>query len=380
MKPKLLIVDDSRTARLTVADAFQGFECELLEARNAIEGLATARREKPDLVLLDIDAPGTNGFEMLARFQSDAVLRNTPVTVLSSDASRQVVMKVARLGVKDYLVKPFTEATLVDRVGRIVNLPAKGETAPVRRFEDPISILVVDDKPAILEQIKQALSDTTWQVEGRSQLAEAQEFCAQTVPDLVVVSLALPENGAFALLKHLRATGRTRKVPVFGLIIKTAVQEQERALEAGFGGVVTKPILAGDLKTQIARKLKLDTSGRYFEEQQGVLILRIPEQTSGEMAAEILEYFPKKVAAAVEAGLDKMLLDLSQLKQPGPGLMTMAMSAIRICEELTLDYRIVGSEAVTTECKKHEESKNWKFASSCEEALALWSLPESMPV
>jgi two-component system, cell cycle response regulator len=370
MKPKILIVDDSKTARLVVVGALQGFECDLLEAADGAEGLALARSEKPDLLLLDVAMPDMDGLEMLGKLRADRSLRETPVVMLTSQAGRQAVTRIIRLGVRDYLVKPFTEEVLVERVGRILDLRPKGEpAAPAKRFEDALAILVVDDKTAIPEQIKQALADTTWQIETRAQSAEAIEFCSQTPPDAVLVSLSLPGDAALALFEALRSGTRTRKVPVLGLSVITAVEEQKRALENGFSGIITKPIRADHLKAQLCRVLQLDITGKYFEEREGVLLLRPPLEAAPAAATEILGQLRTKAVAAVEAGFDKIVIDLGQTEQVSPAVLRQTLSAVQLCEELALNYRLAGCETLSAECRKQQEAKNWKFAASVDEAI-----------
>ena len=376
MKPKLLIVDDSESTRVAVASAFEGLYCQMLEAAGGVEGLAVARREKPDLLLLDIAMPGMDGIEMLAQWQADPSLKPIPVMMLTGQSHRATVVKIARMGVRDFLVKPFTNQILIERVSRIINLHPKGEAAQVKRPEDPLILLLVDDKPAIHEQVKQALADTSWRVEALASAAEALDFSQQNTPDLVLASLALADDGAWSLFRTLRAQTRTCRVPVFALSVKTAGNEHQRALAAGFNGVVTKPVRAADLKTQVYRALNFDISAKYFEEVEGALILRVPGEASGAVVIEILAQLPARAAAAAESGLTRVLLDLDELKQPGPGLVTLISKAVGICEELTLDYRIAAVESVRVECQKLEEGKSWQFADSRDSALANWGAAE----
>ena len=377
MKPKILIVDDSKTARLVVAGAFKGFECEVLEAADGAEGLALVNREKPDLVLLDATMPGMDGVEMLRGLRAEANWRQLPVIMLTSQTNREAVVRIARLGVRDYLVKPFAEETLVERVGRILELQPKGAAAPrAKRFDEPLTILLLEDKPAIQERVKQGLADTPWKVEARATLAEAVDFCRQNPPDVVLASLSVAEDAAWALAQSLRAGARTRKVPVLGLSVKTAVEEQQRARESGFWGVIAKPLQMENVKVEICRALNLDTSGKYFEQRDRALILRVPPQVSGEIVGEILGHLPGQLATAVAGGCDKMVLDLSPLQRPGPGLVALAANIVRRYEELTLDYRIVAADEVSAECRKHEEASQWTFAASLDEALAMMSAPE----
>jgi two-component system cell cycle response regulator len=180
MKPKILTVDDSKTIRLIVAKAFKTFDCDVFEAANGVEGLAVASREQPDIIILDLTMPIMDGAEMLSKLKSHADLRNIPVIMLTAEAGRENVLKIAKLGVRDYLIKPFKEELIVERVGRVIDLKPKGETtAKIRRFDDPLNLLVVDDKPAIIDQIKAGFADTPWSTQGRSQTGEAVDYCSQ---------------------------------------------------------------------------------------------------------------------------------------------------------------------------------------------------------
>jgi two-component system cell cycle response regulator len=122
MPIKLLTIDDSKTIRLIIARAFRPFDCEVIEASNGADGLALAAREKPDLILLDLTMPVMDGYETLTRLKSDPHLKTIPVVMLTAESGRDNVLRIARQGVRDYLVKPFKGELIVERVGRIVEL------------------------------------------------------------------------------------------------------------------------------------------------------------------------------------------------------------------------------------------------------------------
>lgn len=371
MKPKILTVDDSKTIRIIVAKAFKSFDCDIFEAANGVEGLAVAAREKPDIIILDLTMPIMDGAEMLSKLKSNPELKGIPVVMLTAEAGRENVLRIAKLGVRDYLVKPFKEELVVERVSRIIDLKPKGDSlAKAKRFDEPISILVVDDKPAIVDQIRAGLSDTPWTVQGRSQTGEAVDFCSQSSPDVIFASLSLPDNAGFTLFQMFRASAKTKNVPVFALCVKTAVEEQARAQQAGFTGIITKPIDFEDLRGKVARALHLDTSYKYFEQRSGVLVLKLPAQFNPNVANEVSVHLRNKVSEAVDSGLGKMVVDLSQLKSADVNLVKLGLSAIQLCQELSLKQRLIGSEAVCAECKNYEETKDWRFVSSFEEALA----------
>lgn len=128
MALKILSVDDNLTIRLVVGKAFRLYDCEVLEACNGEEGLAVAAREKPDLVLLDVTMPVMDGVTMLTRLKADPELKTIPVIMLTAESGREDMLHIARLGICDYLVKPFKEDQLLEKAGRLV--PLRKKTSP----------------------------------------------------------------------------------------------------------------------------------------------------------------------------------------------------------------------------------------------------------
>ena len=125
MPTKILSVDDSRTIRLIVGKAFRPYDCQMCEATNGEEGLAAAAREKPDLIILDVIMPVMDGVTMLTKLKEDPDLKTIPVIMLTAESGRDNVLHIAKLGVRDYLVKPFKENELIEKAGRVVQLQKK---------------------------------------------------------------------------------------------------------------------------------------------------------------------------------------------------------------------------------------------------------------
>jgi two-component system cell cycle response regulator len=125
MPTKILSVDDSRTIRLIVTKVFRPYDCQICEATNGEEGLAAAMREKPDVIFLDVTMPVMDGVTMLSKLKEDPALKSIPVIMLTAESGRDNVLHIARLGVRDYLVKPFKEEQLLEKAGRIVTLQKK---------------------------------------------------------------------------------------------------------------------------------------------------------------------------------------------------------------------------------------------------------------
>ena len=130
MTPRILSIDDSKTIRLLLARLFRPFACEWREAANGEEGLAAAMQEKPDLIILDNNMPVMDGVTMLRKLREDSGLKRTPVIMLTAESGLESLATVARLGVRDYVTKPFREAELLAKAGRIIPLIPRADSCP----------------------------------------------------------------------------------------------------------------------------------------------------------------------------------------------------------------------------------------------------------
>jgi CheY-like chemotaxis protein len=143
---KVLTVDDSKTIRMVVKKAFKAFDCELLEGENGVEGLAAAAREKPDLIVLDITMPVMDGKEMLAKLKGEPALKDIPVIMLTAESGQDNVMEIVKMGVRDYMVKPFKGEELIERATKLVKLePRKTDEAAKSEKEKPKKFYTIDD-------------------------------------------------------------------------------------------------------------------------------------------------------------------------------------------------------------------------------------------
>ena len=369
MRYKILTVDDSKTVRIIVRKAFRPFDCEILEASNGVEGLAISAKEAPDLILLDVTMPVMDGVEMLIKLKADPKLKGIPVIMLTAEGGRNNVLKIAKIGVRDYLVKPFKEEALIEKTGRVINLkPLSDQPAKTKSVLDPADILIVEDKPAIIQQIQQGLKHTPWKIHGVGTQEEALEFCAKTRPDLMLVSLSLPDEEAFSLFRLMRTEANTKSTPIFALAVKTETGQQLQAQTMGFSAIVTKPIDLGELETKMCKLMNLDTSQRYFTVEPGFLIMRLPENCSPAVLVEVGNYLKPKVSKAVDAGHTRMVIDIHELKSLHMGIIKFLLQTMQTCSELTLQFALVGNPQIVAECKGFEDTRSWNFYDSIEDA------------
>jgi len=115
-KRRVAIVDDDPVTRLLVKRLLEVDGYDVLEGENGYQAIDLARRERPDLLLVDLLMPEMDGYQAIAEIRKDLSLVSLPVIVLTAEGSSGVEQRVLELGADDYLVKPFEPDVLLSRV------------------------------------------------------------------------------------------------------------------------------------------------------------------------------------------------------------------------------------------------------------------------
>lgn len=116
MKKRILVVEDEEDNRRIMHDLLVSAEFEVLEANSGDKGVALARSERPDLILMDIRLPGFDGFEATRRIKAQADLREIPIIAVTSYAMSDDNTKAIEAGCDAYLSKPVSPRKLLEKV------------------------------------------------------------------------------------------------------------------------------------------------------------------------------------------------------------------------------------------------------------------------
>jgi two-component system cell cycle response regulator len=116
MSGRVLVADDSAVVRAVLARELAAHGWDVTEAVDGAQALELCRADPPDILLLDIEMPRLNGFQLLAALQRETVLAELPVIFLTARSSAESVADGLRRGAHDYLRKPFETPELVARL------------------------------------------------------------------------------------------------------------------------------------------------------------------------------------------------------------------------------------------------------------------------
>jgi len=118
---RFLIVDDFSTMRRIVRGLLKelGYN-NVDEAEDGVAALQKLRSGSFDFVVSDINMPNMNGFDLLLAIREDAALKHIPVLMVTAEAKKEDIVLAAQRGASGYVVKPFTKATLEEKILKII--------------------------------------------------------------------------------------------------------------------------------------------------------------------------------------------------------------------------------------------------------------------
>jgi DNA-binding response OmpR family regulator len=130
---KTLVIDDEAPIRLLCRVNLEAEGIEVLEAAEGESGLALAKKERPDAILLDVMMPGLDGWNVAERLLADEDTREIPIIFLTARADLRDRVRGMDAGGLDYVTKPFNPVDLATLVRDVVGAVERGEREQLRR-------------------------------------------------------------------------------------------------------------------------------------------------------------------------------------------------------------------------------------------------------
>lgn len=117
---RILVVDDSPTETYRFREILEKHGHQVIEATNGADGVAVARAEQPDLVLMDVVMPGLNGFQATRQLTKDEETAHIPIVIVTTKDQETDRVWGKRQGARDYLTKPVDEGQLMQTIASLI--------------------------------------------------------------------------------------------------------------------------------------------------------------------------------------------------------------------------------------------------------------------
>ncbi len=119
---KVLFIEDEATLQKTISDILEKDGHKVISALNGKIGLELAKKEKPDLIILDLILPKVNGFDVLKELKNGELTKDIPVVILTNLESASDVERAIEIGAKTYLVKAnYNLQEVIDKLRKIIS-------------------------------------------------------------------------------------------------------------------------------------------------------------------------------------------------------------------------------------------------------------------
>ncbi len=231
-KPRILVVDDSRTIRKLLVKQLEDVDAHVTEAVDGAQGLEVARAKDFDLVLSDVDMPRLNGFQLCKELKSDPSTRSTPVIILSTNDREEHVERGFRVGASAYVTKAKASEELIPRIKDVLTRSAF--------FRDRL-VLVVDDSRLVRNSVRDGLSQAGFKVICAEDGAQGMSILEQHLPDLILSDINMPVMDGMAFCQAVRAREDLQQVPFVVMSSESDRRVMREMLARGATAFMVKP-------------------------------------------------------------------------------------------------------------------------------------------
>jgi len=234
---KVLIIEDDTDLSALIIRHLHSADYDVLNAGDAIQAVQFARKEIPDLIILDLMIPGGGGLNVLERLKQIPETQGIPVIVLTGVHDPKTKEKVLQAGAIEYLEKPYNAQELLRSVDEHVSKQEEKK----EKTDISGTILIVDDDADFTKILAHDLERANYKNFIAYDVDQGMRLAREQEPDLIILDILLPGGGGFTFLKNLKSLAYTQNIPV---VVLTALQDEEyrkKMMQAGVKYYIEKP-------------------------------------------------------------------------------------------------------------------------------------------
>ncbi|MBF0230454.1 MAG: response regulator, partial [Desulfamplus sp.] len=298
MKKKALVIDDNRNNLMLEKDILEVAGFEVYEAENAVDGIAIAKREKPDVIVMDVRLPDMSGTEAARILRKEKETSYIPIVFVTASVLQDGREDINSFSNSGFIGKPINTRTFAGEINQFM----KGESN--MGGKDKSLILIVDDHIKNIELIEAQLVPLGYEIVRATNGEDALEKLSENPIDLILLDVVMPGMDGFEITRRIRAEPKHRVLPI---ILVTALRESEdrvRGIEAGCDDFLSKPFNRNELLARVQSLLKnarFEVKDRQIQKSESL----------GRMTGAIAHHFNNQLHA-VMGYLELVIEDLPQ--------------------------------------------------------------------
>ena len=249
------MIEDNATNLQLMVYLLAAFGHEPVQALDGAEGVELARRQKLDLILLDIHMPQMDGYEVVRRLKENPDCREIPIVAVTALAMVGDREKILASGFSGYIAKPIDPEMFPTQIQGFLGQAYPTKSPPVRQWQQQevpartaqrkngCVVLLVDNMQTNIELARVILESSGYQVEGALSASEGFDLARRTKPDLIVSDVHMLHQDGYEFLRMVQADPALSHIPFVFLSSSIAsATEQERALQLGAKKFISRPI------------------------------------------------------------------------------------------------------------------------------------------
>ncbi|MEL7128965.1 MAG: PleD family two-component system response regulator, partial [Pseudomonadota bacterium] len=275
MSARILVVDDIQANRRLLQAKLEARYFQVFMASSGPEALQSVKENTPDIVLLDINMPGMDGYEVARRLKEDPSTAFIPIVMVTALSQQEDRLKGLQAGADDFITKPFDDFSLMSRINALLRynsvagelrqreataadsgLDAVAEAAEMAR---PSRVVIVDSNQRTADRMATYLRKAGHAV---TTLQESGGKIASGGIDVMVLSLARQTFDPLKICAQFQMGERTRSIAILVVCDDTTRDKAVQALELGASDIIDGPV---DKQELLARVLTQTRRTRYIE-------------------------------------------------------------------------------------------------------------------
>jgi two-component system cell cycle response regulator len=382
---RILTIDDSSTIRSIITKQMSDLGFEVDQAEDGKLGLAKLEEIEVDLILLDVTMPVMDGPTMLAALRETG--NRTPVIMLTSESKRSIVAGAVKLGIEDYILKPFKPDELRGKVmkalrmdggagaGAVAANPSLAATpspssgggggggSASRQF---IDILVVDDMENVHKKLRTMLPSHV-SMNGCVSARDALQHCQERVYRVVVVDLVIPDVNSVALMNQLRA------LQPHAVMVALALRSAGDAGDVkgqGFNDVVYKPFEPAAVDDFLSKHFEVDDVLSVDGNILSCAAFAGKEDKLDRYFTRLRTLCHESLEKLASACYDDTIFDLSAVPLRNDKIVRLLMDSDKEAKKLGIALRLVGTPEIKKVLGAVMETATMPFYTTRAEAQA----------